>query len=209
MFLVIPAGIQQLPYYHAQRPKFMNFGAMGFVYSHEMLHGFDMSGSLKDKYGNLKNWWTDKSKKEFKERSKCFIDQYNSYVHKIGIENTAYGKKTLSENIADNGGLRLAYLSYKKWVEDHGREKRLPCLEKYSPEQLFFISFAESWCSYIPLESVVRVDEDIHAADQLRTIHISFESKNVSFSKRYPSPRRFALLWRRKNWNLLYPMPDS
>ncbi|XP_067135098.1 endothelin-converting enzyme 1-like [Centruroides vittatus] len=178
-FLFIPAGIQQLPYYDAERPKFMNFGAVGHVYSHEMIHGFDMSGSLKDKYGNLKNWWTDKSKREFKERSKCFIDQYNSYAHECGIENTAYGKKTLSENIADNGGLRLAYLSYKKWVEDYGREKRLPCLEKYSPEQLFFISFAESWCSNLPLEIADQAN-DVHAADQLRVIGSIVNMKEFS-----------------------------
>ncbi|XP_023229247.1 endothelin-converting enzyme 1-like [Centruroides sculpturatus] len=169
--VIIPAGIQQLPYYDAERPKFMNFGGMGLIYGHEMTHGFDESGSLKDKYGNLKNWWTEKSRKEFKERSKCFIDQYSSYAYGKGTKRKVDGKKTLSENIADNGGIRQAYLGYKKWVEGHGREKRLPGLEKYSPEQLFFVSFAESWCSsFPPWYAALAHADDEHAADQFRVI---------------------------------------
>ncbi|XP_067145043.1 endothelin-converting enzyme 1-like [Centruroides vittatus] len=169
--VIIPAGIQQLPYYDAERPKFMNFGGMGLIYGHEMTHGFDESGSLRDKYGNLKNWWTEKSRKEFKERSKCFIDQYSSYAYGKGTKRKVDGKKTLSENIADNGGIRQAYLGYKKWVEDHGREKRLPGLEKYSPEQLFFVSFAESKCSsFPPWYAALAHADDEHAADQFRVI---------------------------------------
>uniref|UniRef100_A0A2I9LPC8 Neprilysin n=1 Tax=Centruroides hentzi TaxID=88313 RepID=A0A2I9LPC8_9SCOR len=169
--VIIPAGIQQLPYYHADRPNYMNFGGMGLIYGHEMTHGFDEFGSLKDKYGNLKNWWTDKSKKEFKKRSKCFIDQYNSYRYD-GLDITVNGKQTLSENIADNGGIRQAYLGYQKWVKDHGKEKRLPGLEKYSPEQLFFIAFARSWCSSLhPPEVSAKTHElDNHSADQFRVI---------------------------------------
>lgn len=169
--VVIPAGIQQLPYYHSERPKYMNFGGMGLIYGHEMTHGLDESGSLRDKYGNLKNWWTDKAKTEFKKRSNCFVKQYSSY-HYRGLNVTVDGRQTLSENIADNGGLRQAYLGYQKWVKDHGKEKRLPGLEKYSPEQLFFVSFAESWCSSIHPPSLVASshEDDSHSADEFRVI---------------------------------------
>ncbi|XP_023220122.1 endothelin-converting enzyme 1-like [Centruroides sculpturatus] len=168
--VVIPAGIQQLPFYNAERSKFMNFGGMGLVYGHEMTHGLDESGSLRDKYGNLKNWWTEKSKKEFKDRSKCFIEQYNSYSYE-GLDVNVDGKRTLSENIADNGGIRQAYLGYQKWVKDHGKEKRLPGLEKYSPEQLFFISFAGSWCSSFPswVDAYIYKDNE-HSAEKFRVI---------------------------------------
>ncbi|XP_023235343.1 endothelin-converting enzyme 1-like [Centruroides sculpturatus] len=179
--VVIPAGIQQLPYYHADRPNYMNFGGMGLIYGHEMTHGLDESGSLRDKYGNLKNWWTDKSKTEFKKRSKCFVDQYSSY-HYDGLDITVDGKQTLSENIADNGGIRQAYLGYQKWVKDHGKEKRLPGLEKYSPEQLFFVAFAESWCSSIHPPSLLASShaDDSHSADQFRVIGSLVNMKEFS-----------------------------
>ncbi|XP_023235365.1 endothelin-converting enzyme 1-like [Centruroides sculpturatus] len=169
--IILPAGIQQLPFYHADQPKFMNFGGMGLIFGHEITHGLDNSGRLRDKYGNLKNWWKEESKMEFEKRSECFINQYNSYYYD-GLSTTVNGKKTLSENIADNGGIRQAYLGYQKWVKDNGKENHLPGLEKYSPEQLFFISFAKSWCSSIHPPSLLAklYADDPHSANPFRVI---------------------------------------
>ncbi|XP_067119002.1 membrane metallo-endopeptidase-like 1 [Centruroides vittatus] len=169
--IVLPAGIQQLPFYHADQPKFMNFGGVGFIFAHEITHGLDNSGRLKDKYGNLNNWWNEKSETEFEKKSECFVNQYNSY-HYDGLSTTVNGKKTLSENIPDNGGIRQAYLGYQKWVKDNGKENHLPGLEKYSPEQLFFISFAKSWCSSIHPPSLLAklYAGDTHSANPFRVI---------------------------------------
>ncbi|XP_023235363.1 neprilysin-11-like [Centruroides sculpturatus] len=132
--------------YEEDRPKYINFAKVGFLYGREVDRGFGDLGILRDKYGNLKDLWTEKSKDEVKKRSQCFIDQYSSY-HYYKLNITLDGEETLSDNIADNGGIRQAYLGYQKWVKDNGKEKSLPGLQKYSHKQLFFISFAQSLCS--------------------------------------------------------------
>ena len=122
-----------------------------------MTHGFDTKGSAFDKHGNLKNWWSAKSFQNFQTKSECVVSQYGKYqiegVHVNGL-------KTLAENIADNGGIRVSFQAYQSLLEKHGDNgheamSHLPGL-KFSEEQLFFLAFAQSYCSYSPSLLTVR-----------------------------------------------------
>jgi endothelin-converting enzyme len=117
----------------------INYGSIGSVMGHELTHGFDNSGREYDKFGMMHQWWKNRTINDFKNASKCMVEQYGKY--KMGEENLN-GIQTLGENIADNGGLRAAYEAYNEWVKNNGPERPLPLLE-LNHQQLFFISFAQ------------------------------------------------------------------
>lgn len=146
----------------------MNFGAIGSVIGHEMTHGFDDQGRQFDKDGNLVDWWLPKTTSNFMKRAKCIIDQYGNYTEpstglKVTIQlfsctfenfykhfliffSQLNGVLEQGENIADNGGTKEAYLAYQKWAQQNEAEQKLPGLD-YTPQQLFWISAAQNWCS--------------------------------------------------------------
>ncbi|KAJ7393583.1 Endothelin-converting enzyme 2 [Desmophyllum pertusum] len=134
--IVVPAGILRPPFYHFEHPHAENFGAIGFVVGHELTHGFDSSGGMFDKKGNLANWWDRQSMAGFVVREKCLEDQYQQYTV---LGHHLDGKKTLGENTADNGG------AYHKWLAENDHDSTLPNLGLNS-NQLFFLSFAQIWC---------------------------------------------------------------
>uniref|UniRef100_A0A1W7RA31 Neprilysin n=1 Tax=Hadrurus spadix TaxID=141984 RepID=A0A1W7RA31_9SCOR len=167
--IVIPADIQREPIFSPEKPKFWTFGAMGWVLGHEITHAFDTSGSKRDKTGNLKNWWMPKAKEEFERRSRCFIEQYNKFS--FGYKDYhVNGTQTVGENVADNGGLHQAFLAYKLWEKDNGKEKHLPGLEKYDPYQLFFVAASQMYCSskIKPEYFYQQYAEDEHSPMQFR-----------------------------------------
>ena len=123
----------------------MNYGAIGSVIGHEITHGFDDEGSQFDSEGNLVDWWEETTKKAYLDKALCIIDQYGNYTEpNVGLE--LNGINTQGENIADNGGIKIAYFAYKHFVKDNGEEPKLPDLD-YTSNQLFWISAAQSWCS--------------------------------------------------------------
>jgi len=139
-----PAGILQGAFYNSKRPNYMNFGAIGAVIGHEITHGFDDQGRTQDYEGKLVDWWEGSTSKEYKKRAQCVIDQYGSYeAEQIGI--TLNGINTQGENIADNGGIKEAYLGFLNYAKDHPQEQ-LPG-HSYTPNQMFWISFGQVWCS--------------------------------------------------------------
>jgi neprilysin len=140
-----PAGILQGVFFNADRPKYMNFGAIGSVIGHEITHGFDDEGSQFDAEGNLVDWWQEATKTAYLEKAQCIIDQYGNYTEP-NVDMQLNGINTQGENIADNGGIKEAYFAYKSYVEKNGEEKMLPNLN-YTTIQLFWISAAQSWCS--------------------------------------------------------------
>lgn len=142
--MVFPAAILQPPFYNLLYPRAMNYGAIGGVMAHEITHGFDDTGKLYDIDGNRRRWWSNSTLANFQERSRCLVDQYSNYTF---YGNQVNGENTLSENIADNGGVRVAFEAYRKWVRDHWEEPRLPGM-MLTNEQVFFISFARNWCSH-------------------------------------------------------------
>ncbi|XP_068717824.1 endothelin-converting enzyme 1-like [Montipora capricornis] len=141
--IVIFAGILNSPFYKKYYPKYFNYGSLAMIIGHEITHGFDSNGRLFDKNGNVRNWWSTSSTKRFASKAQCLVNQYGFY--EVFGENVD-GLQTLNENIADNGGIKLAYDAYQSWVDDNEKEGQLPDLG-LSVDQLFFIGFAMQWCS--------------------------------------------------------------
>ncbi|XP_066996850.2 endothelin-converting enzyme homolog [Anabrus simplex] len=165
--IVFPAGILQSPFYDITRPHSLNFGGMGVVMGHELTHAFDDQGREYDSIGNLHQWWKNETIHKFKERTDCVVDQYSNY----NINNKHLnGKQTLGENIADNGGLKAAYHAYLAWADSNQEELPLPLLN-LTHKQLFFLSFAQVWCSVSTDEATnLQIEKDPHAPPKFRVI---------------------------------------
>lgn len=140
--IAIPAAILQDVFFNGSRPNYLNYGAIGAVIGHEITHGFDDEGAQFDAEGNLKNWWTNITEEQFNNKSECFVEQYGS-INDTRVYLNLNGKNTLGENIADNGGIKEAFLAFKR---RGGNDKLLPGLD-FTREQLFFIAYANTWCS--------------------------------------------------------------
>ncbi|OXB78129.1 UNVERIFIED_CONTAM: hypothetical protein H355_007271, partial [Colinus virginianus] len=140
--IVFPAGILQPPFFSKHQPQALNFGGIGMVIGHEITHGFDDNGRNFDKDGNMFDWWSNFSAMHFKEQSRCMVYQYGNYTWELAGGQNVSGISTLGENIADNGGVRQAYKAYLKWLEQEGKEPKLPGLN-LSHKQLFFLNFAQ------------------------------------------------------------------
>lgn len=177
--IVFPAGILQTPFYDFRAPRAVNYGAIGVVVGHEITHGFDDQGKNFNKDGNSEDWWTTKSKNGFKQNAKCLVDQYSKY--KMYGKNLN-GNQTLGENIADNGGSKAAFKAYKDWVKNNGAEKMLPGID-LTPDQLFFVGFAQVWCSkYRESGAIQQIETGVHSISKFRvigTLHNSKEFANV------------------------------
>ena len=146
--IVFPAGILQFPIFGINVPEYINYGAFGSVAGHELSHAFDSNGRHYDITGNMTDWWPEETVEEFEKRASCFVDQFSEYYiegyegEKLYVD----GELTLGENIADAGGIIAAFEAWKKRdIENPG--KRLPGLEKFSKEQMFFVAFTRTWCS--------------------------------------------------------------
>lgn len=134
--ITFPAAILQPPFFDPDGDAALNYGAIGAVIGHEITHSFDDEGAKFDKDGNLREWWTAEDKKRFQQRSKIIEEQYSKYEVADGIK--VNGKLTLGENIADLGGMAIAYDAYQTYLAKHGRED----IDGFSPEQRFFLGFA-------------------------------------------------------------------
>ncbi|XP_054267069.1 neprilysin-2-like [Macrosteles quadrilineatus] len=163
--ILIPAGILQLPFFDAKLPKYVNYAAIGFFMAHEITHGFDDQGSQFDFNGDLKEWWTEGSRNIFNEKKRCFIDQYSNFVDsKTSLH--LNGINTQGENLADNGGIKLAYRAYKRL---NLNEPRLPGLQNYTQDQLFMLSMATMWCTrYRPQILKLTITSDVHSPAEFR-----------------------------------------
>lgn len=137
--ICFPAGILQPPFFNAQADDACNYGAIGVVIGHEMTHGFDDKGSLFDKDGNLSNWWTDEDKKQFEARTKVMKDFFDKIEVLPGLK--ANGSLTLGENIADHGGLNIAYTALQNAMKEQPLGKK----DGLTPAQRFYISYATLW----------------------------------------------------------------
>ncbi|XP_054288686.1 neprilysin-4-like [Macrosteles quadrilineatus] len=172
--IIFPAGILQPPFFGKGRTEALNYGGIGVVIGHEITHAFDDLGRQSDGLGNLAQWWTDGTVERYLDKAKCFVKQYNGYrVPQLDemLMKTAYmnGVTTLGENMADNGGLHQAFAAYQRYTQTHGPEKRLPGLEQFSPEHLFFIAFARNWCESSTKESLLQeVLSDPHSPHVFR-----------------------------------------
>uniref|UniRef100_A0A4W5PUN4 endothelin-converting enzyme 1 n=1 Tax=Hucho hucho TaxID=62062 RepID=A0A4W5PUN4_9TELE len=181
--IVFPAGILQAPFYARHHPKALNFGGIGVVMGHELTHAFGVQGREYDKDGNLRPWWQNSSVDAFKNRTECMVEQYNGFT----INGTHInGKQTLEENIADNGGLKAAYNAYQAWVQENGEETRLPAVN-LTNDQLFFVGFAQVWCSVRTPESAYEgLMTDPHSPPKYRVIGTL--SNSPAFAEHFQCP---------------------
>lgn len=138
--IVFPAGIMQPIFFNPDADDAVNYGIMGAIIGHELTHGFDDEGCQFDADGNLKNWWTDADKANFKKKTDMVVKQFNDYV---AIDNVhVNGELTLGENIADLGGLTISYYALKKSMEG----KPVPAkIDGFTAEQRFFLAWAQGW----------------------------------------------------------------
>jgi predicted metalloendopeptidase len=150
--IALPAGQLQPPFFGAAFHPAVNFGSTGGgTIGHEMTHGFDDEGSQFDADGNLRDWWTAATKTKFGVATKCVVDQYAKYEAVPGVK--LDGKLTAGENIADNGGVKLAYEAYKAW---RAAQPVAPprSVDGHSDDQLYFLAYAQSWCDKATPESL-------------------------------------------------------
>ncbi|XP_001944441.2 neprilysin-2 [Acyrthosiphon pisum] len=144
-FMFTAAFLQGVPISN-DLPRYITYSTVGSIIGHEITHGFDNKGRMFDKHGNFANWWVEETNKRFLEKEKCFIKQYGNYtINEDGLKFNS--NLTLPDDIADMGGLNLAYKAYREWVKVHGVETRLPGLQEYTPQQIFWLSHANFWCS--------------------------------------------------------------
>ncbi|CAF97373.1 unnamed protein product, partial [Tetraodon nigroviridis] len=168
--IVFPAGILQLPFFSKSQSNSLNYGGIGMVIGHEITHGFDNNGRHYDEKGDLKDWWTPDSNERFLELSKCMVNQYNNFTVDAESGTHMNGKNTLSENIADNGGLRQAFQAYRNHVTMYGEDPPLPGID-LSHDQLFFLNFAQIWCSKARREYLISgVNSDTHSYGVFRVL---------------------------------------
>ena len=161
--IVFPAGILQPPFFFKDGDDAVNYGAIGVVIGHETTHGFDDKGSLYDKTGNLNNWWTEEDTERFNERTQVLVNQFNSFVVLGDVH--ANGELSLGENIADLGGLNIAFTAFKKATEG----KDLPKIDGFTPEQRFFIAYSHVWAQNVREAEMLRLTkEDVHSLGEFR-----------------------------------------
>ena len=162
--IVFPAGILQPPYYNYKADEAVNYGAIGAVIGHEISHGFDDQGSQFDAEGNLKNWWLSEDLKKFQEKGKALAAQYNAYQPLPGV--FVQGQFTLGENIGDLGGLNAAYDGLQRFLNEKGRPG---LIDRYTPEQRFFLSWATVWRVKYKDESLrTQINTDPHSPGMYR-----------------------------------------
>lgn len=174
-----PAGILQGTFFNKDRPRYLNYGGIGWVIGHEITHGFDDQGRQYDDIGNLKDWWEPQTKERFLEKTQCIIWQYANYTAP-SVNQSLNGINTQGENIADNGGLKEAYRAYNRWVTRHGEEKLLPGLT-LNQRQLFWLSAANTWCSkYRPKSLEKRIKTGAHSPGMFRVMGPFSNSKEFA-----------------------------
>ena len=161
--ICFPAGILQYPFFDMNADDAFNYGAIGVVIGHEMTHGFDDQGRQYDKDGNLKDWWTAEDAKNFEKRAAVMINHFDSIEVAPGVH--ANGQFTLGENIADHGGLQVSFQAFKKATSD----KPLNTVQGFTPEQRFFLAYANVWAGNIRPEEILRLTKiDPHSLGKWR-----------------------------------------
>lgn len=161
--ICFPAGILQYPFFDMNADDAFNYGAIGVVIGHEMTHGFDDQGRQYDKDGNLKDWWTAEDAKNFEERARVLVDWFSAIEVLPGLQ--ANGELTLGENIADHGGLQVAFQAF------HNATKDAPLgeVDGFTPEQRFYLAYANVWAGNIRDEQIRFLTQmDVHSLGRWR-----------------------------------------
>ncbi len=195
--ICFPAGILQAPFFSPDALDADNYGAIGVVIGHEMTHGFDDMGRNFDKDGNMVNWWQEEDSKKFNELADKLAAQFDSI--KVLGDQHANGRLTLGENIADQGGLRVAYTAYKKTAE----AKANKTVDGFTPDQRFYLSYANVWADNIrDAEILRRTKMDEHSLGRwrvnatLKNIDPFYKAFNiVPGDAMYLAPEKRVIIW--------------
>ena len=162
--IVFPAGILQPPFYDPKADDAVNYGGIGAVIGHEMTHGFDDQGRQYDAEGNLKDWWTKEDADKFNAKAAMVGKQYDAFMPLDSVH--VNGKLTMGENLADLGGLTIAYQAFQKTPQAKAKAK----IDGFTPEQRFFLAFAQIWRTNARPEFLrQQVQTDPHSPAQFRT----------------------------------------
>jgi predicted metalloendopeptidase len=183
--MCFPAGILQPPFFDEKADDATNYGALASTIGHELTHGFDDQGRQYDWEGNLKSWWTDEDAKKFEERAEIVAKQYDAYEPLPGLH--INGHQTLGENIADIGGLRVSYEAFKLATAG----KKLASVDGFTPDQRFFIAFAQGWrTNQRPEQLRLQVTSDVHSPVRWRVIGpvANFPEFRAAFDCKEPAP---------------------
>ena len=199
--ICFPAGILQYPFFDMKADDAFNYGAIGVVIGHEMTHGFDDQGCQFDKNGNLVNWWTAEDKAAFDQRTKVMEEAFNKIEVAPGVH--ANGAFTLGENIADHGGLQVSFLAFTLNEEAKPENERLQTRDGFTPQQRFFLAYANVWAGNIrPEEILNRTKSDPHSLGRWRVngalpqINAWYEAWNVTpESPLYIAPENRVSIW--------------
>ena len=199
--ICFPAGILQYPFFDMNADDAFNYGAIGVVIGHEMTHGFDDQGCQFDKDGNMVNWWTAEDKAAFDARTKVMEETFNRIEVAPGVH--ANGAFTLGENIADHGGLQVAYLAFTLNEESKPKSERLQTRDGFTPAQRFFLAYANVWAGNIRDEEILnRTKSDPHSLGRWRVngalpqINAWYEAWNVTEeSPMYVAPENRVSIW--------------
>ncbi|MFZ4405163.1 MAG: M13 family metallopeptidase, partial [Pseudobdellovibrionaceae bacterium] len=162
-----PFGILQPPSVDLTASEGANLGSFGgSTIGHELTHGFDNDGSQYDARGNIKNWWSPQTQQQFEQKSQCFVQQANAYPIK-DVNLNVNGEQTLSENLADQGGVKLGYMALQKSLMI--RKEQAPWLGRYNERQQYWIAYAQSWCTKGRPEALrVQITSDPHPPAEFR-----------------------------------------
>ena len=195
--ICFPAGILQPPFFYAEADDAINYGAIGVVIGHEMTHGFDDMGRQFDKEGNLNDWWTPEDTRQFNLRADRLVEQYDQIVVIDTVH--ANGRFTLGENIADQGGLRIAYTAFKNATE--GAEQTP--IYGFTPDQRFYLAYANLWASNIRDEEILRrTKTDPHSLGKwrvnaaLRNLETFYQAFGITAEQpMYMAPEERVVIW--------------
>jgi putative endopeptidase len=195
--ICFPAGILQYPFFDMNADDAFNYGAIGVVIGHEMTHGFDDSGRQYDKDGNLKDWWTEQDAENFKARAQVLVDFFDNIEVAPGVHGN--GQVTLGENIADQGGLQVSFQAFKNATA----AAPLGVVDGFTPEQRFFLAYANVWAGNIrPEEILRRTKQDEHSLGRWRVngalpqIGAWYEAFGITESSpMYVAPEKRVAIW--------------
>lgn len=198
--ITFPAGILQSPFFDAKADAAVNYGSIGAVIGHEIGHAFDDQGSQSDEKGALRNWWTEKSRNEFNARTAVLVEQYDAYSPIPGMH--VNGKLTLGENIADLGGMSIAFEAYGMHV-DQAHGGKAPVIDGFTGDQRFFLAWAQVWRDYTTPDTARRnLLMDAHSPGEFRangTVR-NFDPWYAAFgvkedAKLYLAPEKRVKIW--------------
>lgn len=195
--ITFPAAILNEPFYHPDYPLAIKYGGMGVVMGHELTHGFDDQGVQWGPMGKLESWIDADSTKGFDKMASCVIGEYSQWCPRTSAPCCVIGAQTQGENIADNGGIRAAFHAYQSAQNVYGPEPRLPGMESYTLDKVFFLGFAQVWCR--------AVTDNRLRAQLLTDVHSPAEARVNQAVRNFPA---FAKAFNCKVNDPMYPPVD-